>query len=161
MKKRRAMLKEWLNQRALLNHDILCNQLRNEILSLRSDPTQTQTPRLKMWPKRKHEYEIFLDKTIEALSFASILDDHVFDSWQDSLKSTSKPIFHQLFLATTDISKRVDDLKRLLDESVEAALYFNTIEPAKRTVDMIVSLQKKVEALSNGISSLPNNPRII
>jgi len=150
-------LKQWLNQRALLNHDILCNQLRNELVSLRAEPTRTKIQRLSTWPKRKTEYMDFLNNTIDVLSFASLLDTDVFGCWSYSKKNSFKPAFHELFLNTTTILNKVTQLKRLVDLSVNSVLNFINTEPQKRTVQMIIDLQEKLETLSNGISSLPNN----
>ena len=156
-KTHKAILTEWLSQRDLLNHDVLCNQLRNELASLRSEPTQVITPRLSSWPKRKTEYTNFLNDTIEAISFARILDTSIFDCWGTNQKAFWEPVFHELFLATTDVREKIHDLNELLNESVEAVIHFNEISPKKRTIEMIVSLQRKLDALSAGISSLPNN----
>ena len=151
------MLKQWLDQRALLNHDVLCNQLRNELASLRSEPTQSHTPRLSMWPKRKKEYITFLDNAINALSFSSLLDRSIFDCWSNSMKENWRPVFHGLFLNTTNIPNKIIHLKELLNDSAETVLSFSNVRPRERTLKMVVALQEKLDALSTAISSLPHN----
>lgn len=148
-------LKEWLDQRAVLNHDILCNQLRNELGAVRADPKRHALVRLKMWPLHEIEYRRLFDATIEVLSPVRLLDLPVFACWSDDMKTSFRPVFHELFLATTQVEAKVKALHELLGRGVEGVQAFVATPPGKRTTEQAVTLQELLDSLSAAISALP------
>jgi hypothetical protein len=148
-------LREWLDQRALLNHDILCNQLRNELCALRADATHNAAVRLKTWPRREPEYRRLFDATLEALSPAQLVDSAVFACWNEDMKRNFRPVFHELFVATSGVAEQVRDLHQLLSKSLEGVKVYLATPQAKRTAEAVASLQTVLDALSAAISALP------
>lgn len=146
---------EWLEQRALLNHDILCNQLRNELVALQGDPQSPDVVRLKMWLLRESEYRRFLDSTLNALSPAQLLESPHFARWAAEERVFFQLVFQELFCQTTGLGLRIEALQELLTKCVGEVGAFLEVAPVERTHDRIARLQSLLEALSLGISSLP------
>ena len=146
---------EWQAQRALLNHDILCNQLRNELGAVRMNPQCSAVVRLKMWPQRAGEYRKFFDMAAEALSPKQILDSPAFAAWEKTRKEVFRPIIHETFLVRTDMIARVQELHELLTRSIDGVEAFLRMKPAERTLEAVAELQELLDSLSKAISALP------
>ena len=153
----RMQLEEWLEVRELLNHDILCNQVRSELAALQSAQHDHRIVRLKHWPEREPEYRRWLDATFEALSPAHLLDSSVFSCWSEDMRSKFRPAVHQLFLATTSLGAQVRKLHELLGLSVKGVREFVAAAPPERTADKLSALEALLAALSAAISALPRS----
>ena len=149
------VLNEWLGQRELLNHDVLCNQLRNELGALRADPKRAVV-RLKTWPVREAEYRAFFDSSIEALSPRQFFTNQRFACWKPEMKTTFEPLFHELFMLTSNLAARVEALHQLLTQSLNAVQTFLATDAAMRNPSHVAKLQELLESLSQGISALPS-----
>ena len=149
-------LERWLNKRALLNHDILCNQIRNEIDALRRAPSENSTTRLRMWIYRESEYQKLLNECIVALSPMQLLESELFSCWPRELKESFSPIFHELFLIMTGLEMRIAELLQVLSASIASVKAFLSIEQSMRTLDDVMQIREKLANLSEGISSLPS-----
>ncbi len=146
---------EWQSQRSLLNHDILCNQLRNELAALRATPRSPTVVRLRMWPLHEKEYRGFFDLTIDGLSPQQLLDMPIFAAWDQARKEAFGPLFHEIFVVVTNIAGEVRQLHELLSGSVDAVEAFLAMRPADRTSEDVERLQELLDSLSQAISTLP------
>ena len=146
---------EWQSQRALLNHDILCNQLRTELVALRVAPQSPAVVRLKMWPRQADEYRKFFDLAIDALSPQQVLNSPIFATWDETRKDDLGPIVHEVFLALSNIAAEVQELHESLSCSVGAVEAFLAIRPTERTPERVAKLQELLDSLSQDISALP------
>ena len=90
------------------------------------------------------------------LSSANLVDGPIFSSWTEEMKKFSRPVFHQLFVANTGIAEHVGHLHALLTQALSAVQHFIQTPPPKRTTKMVEDLQVLLDALSEGISSLPS-----
>ncbi len=149
------LFNEWQAQSTLLNHDILCNQLRNELAAVRMSPQYSSVVRLKMWPQRAGEYRKFFDMAIEALSPKQVLDSPVFATWEKTRKEVFGPIIHEMFLVRSNMIARVQELHELLTRSVDGVEAFLLMKPADRTLKAVTKLQELLDSLSKAISALP------
>jgi len=148
-------LKKWAELRAVLNHDILCNQLRNELAAARLDPVHHTLTRLRMWPQREQEYRQFFDAAKDALSPVRLLDSAQFACWSDEMKCEFGPAFHELFLSTSNIAADVARLHHLLDDSLRDVNAFVATPAAERTIDGAGAVLARLDMLSTSISALP------
>jgi hypothetical protein len=148
-------LNEWLGKRALLNHDVLCNQLRNELGALRTDPKRTVV-RLKTWPLRESEYRAFFDSSIEALSPKQLFTNQRLACWKPEMKTQFEPLFHELFMLTSTLAARIATLHQLLTQSLNGVQTFLATDAAKRNPSHVAKLQELLESLSQEISALPS-----
>jgi hypothetical protein len=151
----RMLFNEWLGQRALLNHDVLCNQLRNELGALRADPKRTVV-RLKTWPLHETEYRAFFDSSIEALSPKQFFTNQRFACWKPEMKTTFEPVFYELFMLTSNLAVRIEALHQLLTRSLNGVQTFLATDAAKRNPSHVAKLQELLESLSQEISALPS-----
>ena len=147
---------EWEKHRSILNHDILCNQLRNELARLRSEPQSDTTVRLAMWPKRQREYILFFEATVAILNPERIIDSDLFLCWDNQTKKCFKVIVRNLYDSVEEIEKRVEELKSILLESIRIVDSFFSMPVDKRTEKSVVKIQEKLEELSFRISKLPH-----
>ena len=148
--------REWAAKRALLNHDVLCNQLRNELAAARQDVTHHPLTRLQCWSKREEEYRSFFNGAISAVSWAHLLDATIFRSWTSEMRECFRPIVHECFAAATNIDFEVSELHRLLTASLEGvSTFLNTPAVLRRTEDAETVLAT-LDALSSAISGLPH-----
>jgi len=148
-------MNEWTEKRALLNHDVLCNQLRNELAAARLDPTHHPLTRLRMWPQREQEYRQFFDAAIDAFSPVHLLGFAFFASWSAEMKCEFGPAFHELFLATSNIKADVASLHDFLNESLLEVNAFLATAAVERTVEQAGAVLARLDTLSVAISALP------
>lgn len=149
-------LNEWGKKRAILNHDVLCNQLRNELARLREEPSSKTCLRIAMWPQRKDEYVDFLDSALYVLNPGEIVDTSLFNSWNPSQREQFKLYIRKLYNQLEDIEGQVVKTKALLSESISLINAFFEVSYENRTSQDIIEIQKKLEMLSKRISKLPH-----
>jgi len=150
-------LNEWLELRELLNHDILCNQVRGELSALQAEQGNNTLVRLTRWPEREPEYRRWLDATVEALGPAQWLDSPAFACWDETMRARFKPALQELFLATSSVAGQVEALHELLTQAVSEVKEFVSAAPVARTPEKVAALQELLFALSAAISALPRN----
>lgn len=146
---------KWQSLRERLNHDILCNQLRNELEVLRRHPGGSSLHRLEMWSKRAGEYRLLFSLSTEELSPLKLLDIDAFKCWSEEQQAIYGPVLHRMFLVNSGLEKKLETLNSLLDESLRSVRRFLDTPREKRTEEMVIQIQEKVEQLSAKISELP------
>jgi hypothetical protein len=147
-------LHDWQARREKLNHDILCNQVLNEVASLHFEPA-SEVHRLQLWPRHAEAYrELFKDAPV-ALSAKRLLELPCFDCWSQEYNDYLGMIFHAVFLLESGIEKKLDSLRALFEKSLRKTNNFISLHPDKRTGEMVDDLQQTLTALSAGISALP------
>lgn len=104
---------------------------------------------------REHEYREFFDSTTEALSPVHLLDSSIFACWTEDTRKSFGPVFHELFLATTGVREQVENLHRLLTESLRAVNIFLETPARRRTGKGAGAVLATLDRLSSAISALP------
>jgi hypothetical protein len=145
---------DWQSRREKLNHDILCNQLLNEVVTLQQQPA-SDVCRLHLWPQHAESYRKLLNDAADALSAKRLLELPCFECWSQDYKDYFGMIFHAVFLLESGIDKKLDDVRFLFEAALQQTNIFMSVAPEKRTAEMVIDLQQKLSALSAGISSLP------
>lgn len=148
-------MNNWQSQREKLNHDILCNQLRNELGTLRRDPRGNSLHRLELWPEHAKEYRQLFDSAAEALSTIRLLELPEFDCWTNEKKNCFKPVFHKIFLINSGIELKVERLNEMLNEVLTIIKKFLETPVDKRTEEMVLEMQEILDHFSAKISELP------
>ena len=147
----------WADDRARLNHDVLSNYVENELLSLQSRPAD-EPGRVKQFLQRESDFVSFLDRSIEALSYARVFDHARFDAWPPPMRNDMGVVAHGLFVAYSGIPVCVSELKKALAETLSAARQFLDTPPGERAKDQVLNLRTLVARLRDGISALPRSP---
>ncbi len=147
----------WADDRARLNHDVLSNYVENELLSLQSRPDD-EPSRLRQFLQRESDFGSFLDRSVDALSYARVFDQSQFDVWPSPMRNDMGVVAHGLFVAYSGIPARVSELKKVLAETLSAARQFLETPPGERAKDQVLNLRTLVARLRDGISALPRNP---
>jgi hypothetical protein len=147
----------WADDRARLNHDVLSNYVENELLSLQSRPAD-EPARLKQFLQREGDFVSFLDRSVDALSYACVFDQPRFDAWPSPIRQDIRLVAHGLFVAYSGIPVRVSELKKALAETLSATRQFFVTPPGERAKDQVHNLRTLVARLRDGISALPRNP---
>jgi len=145
----------WMDKRTLLNHDILQNQVMNELSTLRICPQDTVIRRLNQWLERKGEYEEFILSTIEALSPVQLMSTKLFDTWNVHMKKAYSELFHEIFCSVSRLDGKVRELVKKLDEAANSVSRFLDLRPEERTLAKVEELEKVLGELSNLITALP------
>jgi hypothetical protein len=148
---------EWTALRALLNHDVLCNQVRGELCALAVDPHQS-TLRLERWIQREREYHVLLEEAVNVLSLANFVDSAEFACWNCTQRNAFRKPFHALFLATSDVPRRTKELLDLLRMSIESVRSFLAVPRRYRTREGATVPLELLTELSMGISALSKEP---
>jgi len=149
------MNKQWQTDRERLNHDILCNQLRTELLRLCRNPHSEAVVRLASWPSHKDEYLALFDHAAEALSPRYLMELDLFNCWTREQKQYFGEKFHELFLITSNIETKTTHLKSLLSDCIDTLHRFLAVPSEQRTVQMVKEIQQKLDYFSEKISELP------
>ena len=152
-----SIFKQWIDLRGVLNHDVLCNQLRNELLSLQEEPKGHEAIRLKTWVTREDEYRGFLTATVDALSPNGLISCAGLACWTEEQIRVYANVAHALFLAETDMTAIVKRLTELLAAAVCSAKRLLSTPRPERSNDMVADLSVLVDKLSEGISDLPRS----
>ena len=71
------------------------------------------------------------------------------------MKRNFRPVFQELFVATSGVAEQVRELHQLLNKSLEGVKVYLATPQAKRTAEAVASLQTVLDALSAAISALP------
>jgi hypothetical protein len=150
-------LDHWLSRRAVLNHDVLCNQLRMELATLRQSVTSPPL-RLSQWIKRRGEYAAFLNDAVLVLDPANLLDSRRFSVWSAERRTAMRSIASETFVRISPVTAHLRELQDLLDRCVALASAFIALPPSGRTPDHVAALQDVFDRLSSGISALPEYP---
>lgn len=146
---------QWINERARLNHDILCNQLLTEFLSLKQQPSEIKPIRLNLWLRQTDSYRDFINSTEDALDAGAILDTQRFSCWTDQLKQQFRQIAKILFSLSHNIAGKVAKLQQLLELCVMRTEQLLSIPQNMRTSDQFADLERDFQNLSKAISDLP------
>ncbi|MDZ7721644.1 MAG: hypothetical protein U5R06_02160 [candidate division KSB1 bacterium] len=147
---------EWENKRAYLNHDILGNQLRNEVQSLLYQKKYDEIDRLESWLSLEDEYRKFIKNAIEYLPPTDIVDSCLFNGLNQEEKYFYKEIIYEIYMRTTKLDESVKKLDKLLTEAILSIKEFINTENSKRTDEMLLQVQKTIDSLSTEISKLPH-----
>jgi len=142
----------WGDSRAHLNHDVLRNQVLNEVMTLQHD-AQAECPRLGIWLRNKKAYEELLDQAEAQTSYARILDVDLFDCYDAAMKAEVGDIFHALFLAETHIREKVSECRKTLEAAVRLAE--SLVGKSDRSPNEVRELSSLLYTLSSQISALP------
>lgn len=145
---------DWQSCREKLNHDILCNQVRNEVVTLRQDLT-FKTHRLELWPQHAEAYRNLFENAATALSPQKLIELRCFDCWPQEYKDYFGDLFHAIFLLETEVEKEVEDLSSIFETALSEIKSFIAMPPEERTQESVLKLQQMLEALSVAISALP------
>lgn len=147
----------WVDDRARLNHDVLSNYVENELLSLQSRPSD-EPGRLKQFLQRESDFVSFLERSVEALSYARVVEHPRFDAWPPVMRNEVGVVAHGLFVAYSGIPVRISELKNTLAETLSAARQFLETPPGERAKNQVLNLRTLVARLRDGISALPRSP---
>lgn len=150
-----AVFCDWTAQRSLLNHDILCNQLRMETSALRMDPGRDSYLRLRQWPQRERDYRRLFDGALEALTPRQLLCGESFACWSEDMRRQYGMVFHAIFVATYGVEREVERLHALLTAALECTQALLRTRPDRRTEEMVATVSSALDDLSEAISSLP------
>jgi len=148
--------KHWSAQRAFLNHDVLCNQLRTETAALKKNPNQVRVLRLEQWSSREDDYRALFDNAIDVLGPERVLVTNWFSCWSDGLKCHFGVVFREIFLATSNLPQQIKILHQCLTHALEKVHCLLLTSPEARTIDMIAELDNVLDELSCNISALPS-----
>jgi len=149
-------MSSWEDTRARLNHDILRNQVLNEVMALENDPAR-ECPRLGMWLKYQDAYEKMLDDTESETGYAGILKSELFDCYDDEMRAKVSEMLEQLFLCKTNVREKVVTCRKTLEEALQATKRVLATGPEERTVSDVRNLSELLHQLSNQISALPRS----
>ena len=148
---------EWEKNRSILNHDVLCNQLRNELVRLRKEPCSKSFIRIAMWPKRQDEYIDFLDSAMDVLSPGEIVDSFLFACWDSQQRELFKLLVRNLYNEVENIESQIKEAKSILTESISLIESFFSTPIERRTTQAVIKIQDKLDELSKRISKLPHH----
>ncbi len=146
----------WTDDRARLNHDILANQLQNEVMMLQDDP-QGACVRLVQWIGRENEFRCFLAESLKVLSFSRLMDLPIFDVWNSKRRQLIRSVADELFLRASTGPAAVEELESILSRTLELAREFVATPGKKRTEEQVKTLLDLIGRLSRGISMLPRD----
>jgi len=144
----------WSEDRGRLSHDILANQITNELMTLEMNPSG-ETIRLNQFIQRENEFRCLLAGAPEALSEASIIDWPIFNVWDSQYRAEIRQVVHALFITKSGLNETLKDLEKNLKECLEGTRRFLDFPDDRRTSDQVISLRKKFDLLRMGISLLP------
>jgi hypothetical protein len=147
-------LEDWLDRRAVLNHDVLANQVATELAML-AQQTDANPVRLMQWLRREPEYAALLRDAADVLDPAHLVDLPQFDVWTDERRSAMRMMVSERFQRTSAVSETLQSLEALLRRCVVSATAFLAMPPKSRTASTVAEMQSNFEQLSEGISSLP------
>ncbi len=147
----------WSDDKAKLNHDVLANQVGNELLSLENYPSG-EARRLKKFADLEPYFRKLLTETPETLSYAAIIDCPMFNIWDADFRMKIREIADALFQATSGVSEKVKTLERMLVECIDATRDFLEIPQDQRSAEQAAQIRHKIGRLRVGISSLPSLP---
>jgi len=145
-------MNEWDDKRSHLNHDILRNQVLNEVMTLQDDP-HGACPRLRLWLRNISAYKTLLDSAEHQTSFARILDADLFDCYDAAMKNKVGAMFHALFLRKTHFDEKIKCCRQTLDEATDLAQAL--VDKSSRTAEEVQNLSRLLYRLSDEISALP------
>ena len=149
-------LRYWLDRRGVLNHDILCNQLRNELSALRIEPELSNPIRLQMWLHHELEYREFFEDAFSVFSPSYLMDSPLFAQWPARDRDLFRKVFHELYILTSELPAKVQRLQELLSESIVRINGFLATTSRFRTSTAVEEIIEALECLSEEISSLPD-----
>jgi hypothetical protein len=142
----------WEQLRAYLNHDVLCNQMRLELDSLRSDTTR-EPFRLKRWQQKRCAYKELIENSLQVLKPSQMLSLPEFDSWPQKMKKQVGQIWDEM--NRLKLLPVLDKIKELLSESVIAIDDFLELPKSQRTSQNVEYIARIMAELSVEISRLP------
>jgi len=149
-------MSNWDDLRTHLNHDILRNQVLNEVLMLENSPSSS-CPRLEMWIKNRKMYEQLIDNVEYETSYARVIETEIFACYSVSTKLKISDLLHPLFLRMTGVSVKKSDCRQVLHEAIEMSEKFLAKRPSERTVSEVQEIIKVLHELSTNISRLPSS----
>jgi hypothetical protein len=147
----------WSEERARLNHDILCNQVLAECATLYLEPRYTSPIRLMLWLKQLSAFRELIDKAAEALDAGEIVDTPRFVGWPSQWREIFRPVFRDSFALANAIPQKIETLRESLTESEKDVRAFLATPVEERTSEQVRRFESHLRRLSQAISSLPRS----
>lgn len=145
----------WSSERARLNHDVLCNQVLTELVSVRSAPRTVAPLRLAMWLRQVPAYKLLVSEAEDALDGGRIVDARMFDCWERERRELFRGVFRRVFSSANRIPELVGVISDLIVGCEKMAFAFLNTPIYDRSVADAVALESGMQHLSRAISALP------